>query len=297
MDTEQVKRLFTNINVWKRGTERAPHKPLLLLYALGKCQRGETRTIAYADIDPALQRLLHEYGPSRKAYRSEYPFWRLQHDGVWELCNAERVTAYQSKTDAKKSELLEYGVSGGLSEPIYAMLRSNPRLLIEIVHDLLERNFPYSLHEDILDAVGIDPGVATTIRKKRDPQFRMRVLTVYEYTCAVCGFDIRLGDKSLGVEAAHIKWHQAGGPDIEINGLALCTLHHKLFDRGAFTISPEQNVQVSEYAHGSRGFEEWLLAFHHRPLHSPQSPRYYPKAEYLHWHEHQVFRGPARLIG
>ena len=42
-----------------------------------------------------------------------------------------------------------------------------------------------------------------------------------------------LDQETLGIEAAHIKWHQAGGPDTEDNGLALCTLHHKRFDRGA----------------------------------------------------------------
>jgi putative restriction endonuclease len=110
----------------------------------------------------------------------------------------------------------------------------------------------------------------------------------------VCGFDVRLGETALGVEAAHIKWYQAGGPNIETNGLALCILHHKLFDRGAFTITLNRQVQVSEYAHGATGFIEWLLAYHGKTIRPPQSPHYLPKEEYLHWHMHQVFRGPAR---
>jgi hypothetical protein len=32
------------------------------------------------------------------------------------------------------------------------------------------------------------------------------------------------------------------GPDEKFNGLALCTLHHKLFDRGIFTLSDELNI-------------------------------------------------------
>ncbi len=31
MDEKELKQLFAKINVWKRGDERAPHKPLLLL--------------------------------------------------------------------------------------------------------------------------------------------------------------------------------------------------------------------------------------------------------------------------
>ena len=92
----------------------------------------------------------------------------------------------------------------------------------------------------------------------------------------------------------HIKWHQAGGPDIEVNGLALCVLHHKLFDHGAYSLTLGRKVQVSELAHGTRGFSEWLLAFHDQPLRQPQSPRYLPEEEFVAWHQREVFRGPAR---
>lgn len=40
----------------------------------------------------------------------------------------------------------------------------------------------------------------------------------------------------------------SGGPDSEANGVALCALHHKLFDRGAFTLSKDMKIQVSEKA-------------------------------------------------
>jgi hypothetical protein len=49
--------------------------------------------------------------------------------------------------------------------------------------------------------VGLNLQVETITRATRDPQFRVRVLTVYGYTCAVCGFDVRLGETALGVEA------------------------------------------------------------------------------------------------
>jgi putative restriction endonuclease len=37
-----VLRQFDQLNVWSRGDQRAPHKPLLVLYALGRWSRGET---------------------------------------------------------------------------------------------------------------------------------------------------------------------------------------------------------------------------------------------------------------
>ena len=97
------------------------------------------------------------------------------------------------------------------------------------------------------------------------------MLTAYEYRCAVCGFDVRLGTVSIAMDAAHIRWHQAGGPDTEDNGLALCVLHHKTFDLGAFTVT-EGRVLVSDQANGSRGFKSTFLAYHGKPIRSPAAP-------------------------
>ena len=46
------------------------------------------------------------------------------------------------------------------------------------------------------------------------------VLTAYEYRCTVCGFDVRLAGVSVALDAAHIRWVQAAGPDEETYGLA-----------------------------------------------------------------------------
>ncbi|MCA9113795.1 MAG: HNH endonuclease, partial [Planctomycetaceae bacterium] len=78
----------------------------------------------------------------------------------------------------------------------------------------------------------------TVTRLRRDREFRNRVLTAYDHSCAVCGFDVRLGTVVLVVEAAHIQWHQANGPNEERNGLALCSLHHWAFHLNAFHASP-----------------------------------------------------------
>ena len=100
----------------------------------------------------------------------------------------------------------------------------------------------------------------------------------------MCDFDVRLGVQLIGLEAAHIKWHQAGGPDHEHNGLALCTLHQKTLDRGAFTLSTDHAIRVSERAYGTHGFEEWLMRFHGEPVREPINRDYVPRAEFLEWH-------------
>ena len=69
--------LIANVRSWKSGTRRAPHKPLLLLIALARIQRGESRLIPFRgqagelDIESKLTELLREYGPTSKAYHPE----------------------------------------------------------------------------------------------------------------------------------------------------------------------------------------------------------------------------------
>lgn len=294
MNKALIKNLFSKITVWKRGGQRAPHKPLLALYAIGRYLLGENRLISYGDVDRDLRRLLMEFGPQRKSYHPEYPFWRLQNDGIWELKNTEKVKLRKSSTDARKSELLKYDVRGGFKGPVFDQLMKDRGLLLEVIEGLLDTNSPASIHEDILQAVGLDMGVGPIATRKRSPLFRENVLRAYEYCCDVCGFNVRVGNTLVALEAAHIKWFQAGGPDSEANGVALCTMHHKLFDRGAFSLDDNMHIQISERAHGSSGFREWLMAFHSRKIRLPQRQSYYPKPSFVSWHVREVFQGPSR---
>jgi putative restriction endonuclease len=293
---ETILQQFDRIKPWSRGDERAPHKPLLVLYALARWQRGEHGPVPFADVAQDVGDLLREFGPPRQSYHPEYPFWRLQADGLWAVEADAPLVPRQGQTDAKKSELLKHNARGAFVGPVQAALDADPSLAGDIAVRLLESHFPRSVHEDILDAVGLSLEPPAAEKRPRDAGFRKRVLTAYEYRCAVCGYDVRLGANLLGLDAAHIKWHQAGGPDVESNGLALCVLHHKSFDLGAFTVSAELSVLVSEEVHGSTGLQETLLRHHAQPLRKAQRPEHLPAPSFLDWHGREVFRGRARHV-
>ncbi|OPX83534.1 MAG: hypothetical protein A4E53_04619 [Pelotomaculum sp. PtaB.Bin104] len=216
MKAEELKNIFSNIVTWKRGGERAPHKPLLLLYVLGRLDRKEPRFISYEDVKENLKHLLVEFGPYRRSYKSSYPFLRLSNDGIWELSGKNEL---DSKQDWSDQVLLNNETYGGFTKEIYSLLTKDRKLIRELAGILLEQNFPETMHQDILNEVGL--GIELAGKLSRDPQFRERILRAYEYRCAVCGFNVRLGNRLIAVEAAHIKWHQAGGPDQEENGIAL----------------------------------------------------------------------------
>lgn len=300
MNKQTIAKMFKNVSIWKRGDERAPNKPLLILLALGKCYRDEERLILYDEIDAKLKTLLIEFGPSRKSIHTEYPFWRLQNDKIWEVIsdtdNLQRriQTSDSYHEDIPKSELKKHCARGGFTKDIFDALSKDKSLILNLAKYYLDGEFPETLHDDILSAVGLEIN-SDNIKRKRSPEFRERILRAYEYSCVVCGLNIRYYNNScLCVEAAHIKWHQAGGPDEEKNGLALCVLHHKLFDRGAFTIADNNSILVSQHIHGDAGFKEWLLRYHRQPLRMPVSDRYMPDPSYSSWHQKEVFKFPSR---
>src|SRR5436190_6620619 len=96
---EQLKQQVRQVVVWKRGEQRAPHKLLLLLYALGRLVNADQRLISYAEVDRELRSLLLEFGPERRACHPEYPFSRLQNYGKWEWTNIEHVEVRKVQTD------------------------------------------------------------------------------------------------------------------------------------------------------------------------------------------------------
>lgn len=292
---DRLRSRFENLTVWKRGDQRAPHKPLLVLYALGRLVQGD-RWLEFSEIEEDLSDLLIEFGPPRKNHHPEYPFWYLQSDGVWDVPEANALDIPEgSSAPPKVTELREKGVRGGFPNEIYQACRDNPDVRREIVRLLLSSHFPFSLHEDITTAVGIDLEGHTSIQ--RDPDFRTQVLQAYHYQCAICGFDLRIGTTGvpIGLEAAHIKWKQAQGPDEVSNGIALCALHHKMFDKGALHVTANLRLLVSEAVHGSTPHLTRLQNRHGQQIHTPQRTTYYPDGNVVTWHVNEVFRGPAKL--
>ena len=290
-----------SLNVWSSGGERAPNKPLLLLLALGRLQRGEPRLASFAEIKGPLTDLLRHFGPPRKTLHPEYPFGHLRGDGLWEVPRADSVSTSASG-DFHKTALIRQEIEGGLPETGYRLLLGNAELVAQAAQLLLQGHFPESLHDDIRDAVGLRAEwvVRDAPAPARDPGFRAAVLRAYERRCAVCDYDIRLGDDLLGLEAAHIRWHAAGGPDEVNNGLALCGLHHKALDRDAWALEPfrqQLRIVVSSEVHGQSAALDWLSDFHGEPLRRPLSSHDVPLAAHVRWHRSQVFRRPALTDG
>ncbi|MFT2017318.1 phosphorothioated DNA-binding restriction endonuclease [Streptomyces sp. 796.1] len=291
---------IAQLRQWTRGGTRAPHKPLLVLYALGHFQRDADAQLPYTAVEADLGRLLAEYGPAHKTTPA-YPFHHLVTDGVWEV----RTASGAGSPGPLVRELRASGAAGRLAPELRAALRGEPELLGRLARVLLDRHFPPSLHGELCEAVGLDLEPADearliAARRQRDRRMRNLVLTAYEYQCAFCGYDGQLssagaGMQPVGLEAAHVRWWAFEGPDEVENGLCLCSLHHKLFDKGVLGIGDDLRVLVSQQFVGrSRAAREQVIALAGRPVLGPQPGSSPVAADHRTWHTEQVFRGTAR---
>lgn len=292
MNADEIRRHFQGLQIWSRQGKRAPNKPLLALWAIGRCMSGRERLATYEQVDDELSGLMRKFGRPGSDIRTHYPFWRLKNDGVWEVLSSTEIGLTSSK-DPRISDLRTAKARGGFPEDLFDHLRHDPLLAEEIACSLVRAHFPATLRAEVLRAVGVErTGLVRRVRleRPRDPRFRVGVLAAYDFRCAVCGFAIRLGSAStIAVDAAHIKWHQACGPPDVQNGLALCSIHHRLFDYGAFTLLQNLNMKVSASAAGT-GTRRWLMRFDGQPLSTIPDRRSRPGPAHIEWHQENVFR-------
>ncbi len=283
---------------WTRGDERAPHKPLLLLYALAHFQQHGNQPILYSEAEKDLADLLKEFGPPRQSTPA-YPFHHLTTDGLWTVATASGAASPGASPTALRAEQ----AAGRLSPELARSLDSQPRLLPRLARVILDTNFEPSLHEDICAEIGLDleeieaetTPTGPNDPRRRDPEFRRSVLVAYESRCAFCGYDGTLDHSSAGLEAAHVRWWTFGGPDEVANGLCLCSIHHKLFDKGVLGITDQHRVTVSVHFVGrSQAAEQLVLSLSDREVISPQKGFPAVASPHANWHAREVFRSPAR---
>ncbi len=287
------------------GGERYPHKPLLLLWLLGRMQRQGTTVCTYEEAEAPVSRLLDDFGPpSAKKYRAAMPFVHLESD-LWELGGDDG-----EPLNDNRAALCRAHAVGRLRPEVEELLRRDPGLIAESARMLIDLNFTPTYLDPICADVGLDLDVGRDLdvakdvagqhtvrrptRARRRAGFRSEVLHGWRNRCAMCGYDGALGRDPAGLDAAHVFWHSQGGPDETDNGLALCSLHHVLFDLGALGLTDDLSVRVSpHYVARSEQGERLVYDLEGRALFDPVPRHPTPNAQHVQWHTTQVFKTSA----
>jgi putative restriction endonuclease len=278
---------------YQHNGKRVPHKPLLMLLALGRLAETGSSELPWSDAEERLADLIAEFGPSTRTSRRQsaaYPFTRLRTDGVWQLSRDVPMDNLGPLDAAPITGRLESSLERALTRP---------GQIEEAARFLVDAQFPRTVAPDVLIAVGLDPdqvfGIASAPtpdveRRRRSSWWPRAILEAWDRQCAFCGYDGQLGSSSVGLEAAHIRWFNLGGPDELNNGMALCSLHHKLFDRGVLGLDQEYRILVSGAFSARTEAAKRIYDLQSRPL-QPRRGTALPAVEHVAWHGTEVFRG------
>ena len=285
---------FASLRQHQRDGQRSPHKPLLVLLALGRLVTSGSSALPWSACEQALAELIAEFGPPSRTSRAQsaaYPFTRLRSDGVWVLDHDVQMDLV--------GPLADRHVVGQFEPSVESALRADPMLARSVARTLVLSNFPQTIAPEILEGVGLDPadvlgsvdGLGRAAdQRRRDPRWRSAVLQAWDRQCAFCGYDGQLAGASAGIDAAHVRWFTFGGPDDLDNGLALCALHHKLFDLGVLGLDLGFQVQVSASFGARTAAGRAVYDLHGIPL-RPRPGTLIPAAEHVSWHRREVFKG------
>lgn len=125
----------------------------------------------------------------------------------------------------------------------------------------------------------------TVLPRLGQGSFRLIVTDSYNRRCAFTNSPV------LHVlEAAHIRPYGLGGTHVPNNGLLIRQDLHTLFDRGYMTVTPDHHIEVSSRIKQEFNNGQEYYALHRAEIRVPQLTDRQPSAEFLKWHNENVYK-------
>jgi putative restriction endonuclease len=292
---------FGKLRVDRSCGDPAPHKPLLLLVILDLAERGQLPE-SILELTPELAFQFRTYGAvvvERRPHKLDVclPFHHLANDGLWTAIDKDRKRSAHYRTS--KYAVMDSSLVSCLRDSSF---RSYARMklishyfqpqeqiaLCEILGIPFQRDdqgFQGGL-SDVPDAMECE----RAIQRGREARFRLRVVTAYNYTCALTGYRLTTISAGSIVDAAHIHPFAVSRNNDQTNGIALCKNAHWQFDEGLWSIADDYRIIVATGHFSEAGVDNRLLAsYHGNSLHLPIDKALWPKASHLSWHRTEVF--------
>jgi putative restriction endonuclease len=165
-----------------------------------------------------------------------------------------------------------------------ALAFESERLLAGLTHQSIEEM--NDIREEDLPKEGLERERIVRVRVNQK-FFRLAVLASYGSRCCITGLPVR-----LLLSASHIApWSKDANNRMNPrNGLCLNLLHHKAFDEGFITLTPDFRVRVSpslKRLNDSEAVIELLGRYDGQLAQLPR--RFLPDPKLLAWHNKKVF--------
>ena len=288
---------LAKLNPDKATGDPAPHKPLLLLVVLDLAQEGllPPKTLP---LTPELASRFLSYSRVVAYRRSQpldirYPFYHLRGNGIW----TPRDEKFEKPTHRKlaryaemPSDFVRFACDPASRERARKLIiakyfrPSEQIALYEIIGLPIPSSIEIEEHAKFQSA-------EDALNVGREAKFRIRILALYDYTCALTGYRLTTVTGVSIVDAAHI--HQfANSRNNELgNGIALSKNAHWLFDKGLWTISDDYRVIVAQTRFAESGKPDLLLGnYQGTQLRLPQDRNFWPNPVHVAWHRRSKFR-------
>lgn len=291
-------------------TNRAPHKPLLLLSVIDLFAQGTILTNLIApnlELGELFAMYWAKVMPPDRDGNLVLPFYHLSSDGFWHL---QATPGNESAINVPIRSIIQmrdlvFGAK--LDDELYTALQSeNHRDMLRAV--LIETYFSANLQPILLNQSNVNLAayhysqqLLDQARKHqslssenveepvRDQGFRRAVVSAYEHRCAFCGVRMLTPQNHTVVDAAHIiPWSYSHNDDPR-NGLALCKLCHWTFDKGLVSVSSKYRILTSPQLNTSNNISGHIGTLNQRDLILPSEQSFYPEKDYLEWHRREKF--------
>jgi putative restriction endonuclease len=293
----------------KRGnvagvSEKAPHKPVLLLAVLAEIEAGSIigNRIYITPELVARFRDVWSRVVRNPSFKPDFflPFYHLKGEGFWHLQllpgREFLLTASHSpKSFRSLRETVNYAF---LDDALFALTQDAIDCEV-LCATLLEAYFGDSGEAGNSYIQTVETQILTEAPAQyrqaaiafdeeeivaRGGVFKRVVPRVYDYTCAVSGMRIFAGASVQVEDACHIVPFAESRDDTIANGLSLCPNLHRAFDRGLIRIDADYRVAISPIVTEREGVYG-LREFAGRKIMLPKEEGWRPGRENLekHW--------------
>ena len=276
----------------------APHKPLLLLVVIELADQG----LLPREVLPLTPELAFRFctywtivahrRPQKPDVR--YPFHHMKSGGFWSALGEDGHASPDRRLT--RFAALDADFEACLADP--AFREEARRVLICSYFPPDERvaicsmlDLPVPTEDEVASAA-MHQAPEEAEQRGREARFRLRVVSLYNYTCALTGYRLMTVSSGSIVDAAHIHQFSSSRNNDVRNGIALCKNAHWLFDEGLWTISDDYTVRVAlgHFAEDSPE-QRALRDCEGQSIRLPTAASLYPDPAHLEWHRRNKFLG------
>ncbi len=305
---------------YSRGLGKAPHKPILLLSILELIKKKEitsNRIFITPELVLAFKNIWSKLVKTEHIENFALPFYHMRSEPFWYLVALPNGEISTTKSKSIKSfKNLKHNVAFAEIDINLFGLLEFPVNLKTFQDFLIDSYFPesryiYNSETSVVKESQIEYEIEhckskeyvekmILLRNQLDKEqfeeeifvrgglFKRKVPKIYDNTCCISGMKVQTKHNIQMIDACHIYPFSLSNDDTVTNGIALSPNLHRAFDRGLLTITSDYVVRISPtITENESKFS--LKQFEGRKIALPDKVKMYPSAEYLTWHNKEVF--------